>query len=155
MKNIDATASSILTNAEAINGSVNSINATASALLPVVQSIHGTGGKGGGGVEAINIRAAEATGPVAGIQADLAHVIAQAGPAGPGGHVAGTIHGSVNGINCAVAVLPERGVWRLGNSPSPSGNGKLHDRGPGGNPGPSFFVPVRPGWSARSSRGNR
>ena len=109
VKNVDATVSSILTNAEEINGTVNSINATASALLPVVQSIHGTGGKGGGGVEAINIRAAEATGPVAGIQGDLARVIAQAGPAGPGGHVAGTIHGSVNGINCAVAILPNTG----------------------------------------------
>ncbi|MEA2902165.1 MAG: hypothetical protein QOH36_2052 [Actinomycetota bacterium] len=109
VKNVDATVSSILTNAEAINGSVNSINATASALLPVVQSIHGTGGKGGGGVEAINIRAAEAVPPVNGIQADLAHVIGVAGPAGPGGHVAGTIHASVNGINCALAVIPAPG----------------------------------------------
>ena len=109
VKNIDATASSILTNAESINGSVNTINATASALVPVVQSIHGNGGKAGGGVEAINIRAQEAFGPVGGIQADLAHVIGRAGPAGPGGHVAGTIHASVNGINCALAVIPAPG----------------------------------------------
>jgi len=109
VKNIDATASSILTNAESINGSVNSINSTASALLPVVQSIHGTGGKAGGGVEAINIRASEAVGPVGGIQSDLAFVIAKAGPAGPGGHVAGTIHASANGINCAVVLLPNTG----------------------------------------------
>jgi|GraSoiStandDraft_46_1057282.scaffolds.fasta_scaffold174140_2 methyl-accepting chemotaxis protein len=108
-KSIDSTVSNILTNAEAINGSVNSINSTASALLPVVQSIHGTGGKGGGGVEAINIRASEAVAPVAGIQGDLARVIAQAGPAGPGGHVAGTIHASANGINCAVVLLPNTG----------------------------------------------
>ncbi len=109
VKNIDATASSILTNAESINGSVNSINSTASALLPVVQAIHGSGGKGGGGVEAINIRASEAFGPVAGIQGDLARVISVAGPAGAGGHVAGTIHASVNGINCAIALIPNVG----------------------------------------------
>ncbi len=109
VKNIDATASNILSSAEEINGSVNSINSTASALLPVVNSIRGSGGKGGGGVEAINIRAAEAFPPVNGIQADLARVIAQAGPAGPAGHVAGTIHASVNGINCALAVIPAPG----------------------------------------------
>ena len=109
VKSIDATASSILTNAESINGTVNSINSTASALLPVVKSINGSGGKGGGGVEAINLRAQEAFGPVGGIQGDLAHVIAIAGVAGPGGHVPGTIHAAVNGINCATAALPNTG----------------------------------------------
>jgi hypothetical protein len=109
VKNIDATASNILSSAEEINGSVNNINSTASALLPVVNSIRGTGGRGGGGVEAINIRAAEAFPPVNGIQADLARVISVAGGAGPAGHVAGTIHASVNGINCALAVVPAPG----------------------------------------------
>ncbi|MEA2826175.1 MAG: hypothetical protein QOG43_614 [Actinomycetota bacterium] len=109
VKNIDATASNILASADEINGSVKSINSTASALVPVVNAIHGSGGKGGGGVEAINIRAQEAFGPVGGIQADLAKVIADAGVAGPAGHVPGTIHASVNGINCAVAVIPNVG----------------------------------------------
>ena len=109
VKNVDNTVSSILSNAESIGGTVNSINATASSLIPVVNSIHGTGGKAGGGVEAINIRAAEAFPPVGGIQGDLARVIALAGPAGPGGHVAGTIHGSVNAINCSAILLASTG----------------------------------------------
>jgi len=108
-KSIDNTVSGILTNADEINGSVKSINGTASSLLPVVTSIHGTGGKGGGGVEAINVRAAEAFGPVGGIQGDIARVIALAGPAGPGGHVPGTIHGSVNSINCSAILLATTG----------------------------------------------
>jgi hypothetical protein len=109
VKNVDNTVSSILTNAESINGTVNTINSTASALVPVVNGIHGSGGKGGGGVEAINIRAQEAFGPVGGIQGDLARVIALAGPAGPAGHIAGTIHGSVNAINCTALLLPNTG----------------------------------------------
>jgi hypothetical protein len=109
VKSIDSTASNILASADEINGTVKSINSTASALVPVVNSIHGTGGKGGGGVEAINIRAQEAFGPVGGIQADLAHVISVAGVAGPAGHVPGTIHASVNGINCATVVVPAPG----------------------------------------------
>lgn len=110
VKSIDTTVSGILTNAESINGTVNSINSTASSLIPVVNSINGAGGKAGGGVDAINNRVAEAFGPVGGIQSDLAHVIAVAGPGGgAAGHVAGTIHGSVNGINCALALLPNTG----------------------------------------------
>jgi hypothetical protein len=76
VKNIDATASSILTNAEAINGTAEGINSSLVSLLPVVESIRGSGGKGGGGVEAINIRAQEAFGPVGGIAGDLDAVAA-------------------------------------------------------------------------------
>jgi hypothetical protein len=108
-KSIDATASSILTNAESINGTVNTINATASALVPVVNGIHGTGGKGGGGVEAINIRAAEAFPPVAGIQGDLAFVIGGAGRAAPAALVPGTIRASAQGICLAPVLLAAAG----------------------------------------------
>ncbi len=95
VKNIDSTASSILTNADAINGTAQGINSTLVSLAPVVNSIRGSGGKGGGGVEAINVRAQEAFGPVGGIQADLAQVIALAGrPGAP----AGTIRTSAFGI---------------------------------------------------------
>lgn len=100
-RSIDGTVVSILSNAEDIGGTVDSINSTASSLAPVVNEIRGTGGKGGGGVEAINIRVAEAFGPVGGIQGDLARVIALTGPGGAGGHIPGTIHGSVNAINCS------------------------------------------------------
>ncbi len=109
VKNVDNTVTDILSNAESINGTVNSINSTASALLPVVNSIRGAGGKAGGGVEAINIRAQEAFGPVGGIQGDLARVIALAGPAGPGGHIPGTIHGAANAINCSAILLATQG----------------------------------------------
>jgi len=95
VKNIDGTASSILTNAEAINPTAQSINSRLAELLPVVNSIRGTGGKGGGGVEAINVRAQEAFGPVAGIQSDLARVAAVVGGPGAG---AGTIRASANSI---------------------------------------------------------
>ncbi len=71
VKSVDATASNILTNAEAINGTAQGINSRLVELLPVVNSIRGSGGKGGGGVEAINIRAQEAFGPVGGIRDDL------------------------------------------------------------------------------------
>jgi methyl-accepting chemotaxis protein len=95
VKSIDGTASSILTNADAINGTAQGINSTLVSLLPVVNSIHGSGGKAGGGVEGINIRAQEAFGPVGGIQADLAQVISLAGrPGAP----AGTIRASAAGI---------------------------------------------------------
>lgn len=105
VNSIDGTVSSILSNAGEINSTVNSINGTVGAIAPVVNQIRGTGGKAGGGVEAINIRVAEAFGPVGGIRADVGHVLAVAGPAGPGGHLPGTIHGAVNAINCAAILL--------------------------------------------------
>jgi hypothetical protein len=100
VKNIDATASSILTNAEAINGTAQGINSRLVELLPVVNSIRGSGGKGGGGVEAINIRAQEAFGPVGGIANDLDAVAAGAGQirASAFGICSGTL---INGTGCA------------------------------------------------------
>jgi hypothetical protein len=78
-KSIDNTASSILTNADAINGTAQGINSRLLELAPVVRAINGAGGKEGGGVEAINIKAQEAMGPVGGIAADLAATRADAG----------------------------------------------------------------------------
>jgi hypothetical protein len=105
VKNIDATASSILTNADTINGTAQGINSTLVTLAPVVNSIRGSGGKGGGGVEAINIRAQEAFGPVAGIRDDLNAV---AGLAGRGPGAAGTIRASAAGI-CSAGLIAGAG----------------------------------------------
>ena len=101
VRSIDATASNILSNAEAIEPTAVSINSRLAELLPVVNSIRGSGGKPGGGVEAINVRAQEAFGPVGGIQGDLAAVAGQAG--GPGAP-AGTIRASARSI-CLSAIL--------------------------------------------------
>ena len=102
VKSIDATASNILTNADAINGTALGINSSLVSLLPVVNSIRGSGGKGGGGVEAINIRAQEAFGPVGGIQGDLANVQDRVGD--PGAPPA-TIRGAVVSICKSPALL--------------------------------------------------
>ena len=110
VKNIDATASSILTNAEAINGSVNTHQRhgqRSAAGRAVDQRLRWQGRwwrrshqrPSPGGLRACRWHP-ELTWPF---------VIAKAGPAGPGGHVAGTIHASVNGINCALAVIPAPG----------------------------------------------
>ena len=102
VKSIDNTASSILTNADAINGTAQGINSNLGNLAPVVNAIRGSGGKGGGGVEAINIRAAEAFPPVGGIQADLAEVQDRVGDAGA---APTTIRGAVIRICTSGALL--------------------------------------------------
>lgn len=79
VKNVDSTVSSINSNASEINGTVKSINSTASALAPVVNTIHGTGGIGGGGVEAINLRVAVLDPSVNRINADLNQTLARVG----------------------------------------------------------------------------
>jgi len=102
VKSIDNTASSILTNADAINVTAQGINSRLVELLPVVNSIRGSGGKGGGGVEAINVRAQEAFGPVGGIQGDVAAVQDRVGDAGA---PQSTIRGAVIKICTSGALL--------------------------------------------------
>ena len=98
VRSIDATASNILTNADAINGTAQGINSNLASLLPVVNSINGSGGKGGGGVEAINIRAQEAFGPVAGIASDLAAT--RAGALSIRTNAAQICGGILSGVGC-------------------------------------------------------
>lgn len=79
VKNVDNTVSTINSNAAEINGTVKSINSTATALAPVVNTIHGTGGIGGGGVEAINLRVDRLSGSVNAINADLNQTLQRVG----------------------------------------------------------------------------
>jgi methyl-accepting chemotaxis protein len=79
VKHVDGTVSSINSNAAEINGTVKSINSTASALAPVVNTIHGSGGISGGGVEAINLRVATLDGSVNNIHGDLSQTLARVG----------------------------------------------------------------------------
>ncbi len=94
VKNVDSTVSSINSNASEINGTVKAINSAASSLAPVVNEIHGSGGIGGGGVEAINLRVDLLAGSVNAINSDLNQTLAKVG----------TIAQSANGI-CTATVL--------------------------------------------------